>query len=140
MPLSVLIFYTRRPDFTPAQFKSYMEEIHVPILKEIMGGHYPTTYTRRYVERVGSGAGDRLGASVASRRNSLPDAPVVLVGLPQDLGWDMMGELLYFDQLHLQQSLATINSDSAQRVKDDEENFTIPHLFRVVLMGESTDA
>jgi hypothetical protein len=136
MPISVLAYYTRRPDFSPAEFRRYMEEVHIPILKDVMGVHYPTSYPRRYPLRTNSGLGKRLGVS------SITDAatPVVLVGLPEDFGWDMIGEFIFRDELHLQQGYATINSDDGQRVKDDEENFTIPHLFKVIVLDEITAA
>jgi hypothetical protein len=98
MPLSVLLFYTRRSDVTPDQFQKYMEEHHVPLIKEVMGVHYPQTYTMRYVVRVSSGAGDRLGAATSSRKRASPDAPVVIVGSPEDLGWDAMGEMVFRDE------------------------------------------
>lgn len=50
---------------------------------------------------------------------------------------DMMGEMIFRDELHLQQCLAVVNSMEGQRIKDDEENFTIPHLLKVALIGES---
>lgn len=137
MPVSVLVFYTRRPDFTPAQFKAYMEDSHVPLIKEVMEPHFPLTYTLRYVVRVESGAGDRLGLPTASKKRADPDAPVVLVGSAGDLEWDAMGEMIFRDELHVQQGLATINSPNGQRVKEDEEVFTIPEKLRVVLVGDS---
>jgi hypothetical protein len=33
-----------------------------------------------------------------------------------------------------------MNSDAGQAMKDDEENFSLPHLLHVILMSESTDA
>lgn len=137
MPLSVMVFYTRRPDVTPDQFRERMENVHVPIIRDVMGEHYPTCYTLRYVVRVDSGAGDRLGANTASKKRAPPDAPVVLVGSPSDLGWDAMGEMVFRDELHVQQGLGTINSPDGQRVKEDEEVFTLTDKLRVVLMGES---
>lgn len=98
MPLSVLLFYTRRPDITPSQFQRYMEDIHVPLIKEVMGLHFPQIYSMRYVVRVESGAGDRLGAPIASRNRAHADTPVVLVGSPDDLGWDAMGEMIFRDE------------------------------------------
>jgi hypothetical protein len=41
-------------------------------------------------------------------------------------------------RLHLQQGLALINSPGAQRVKEDEEAFTVPEKLRAVVMGVST--
>lgn len=135
-----MVFYTRRPDLTPKEFRTYMEEKHMPVVKEVMGDLYPVDYIRRYVLRVDSGAGDRLGAPAASRRSSDTSAPVVLVGAPSELGWDMMGEMVFKDELHLQQNYAIINGSEGQRIKDDEENFTIPHLLKVVILGETTNA
>jgi hypothetical protein len=141
MTVSVVAFYTRLPEITPAEFKRYMEEDHMPKVKKCMGEHYPLSYSRKYVERVESGAGDRLGASSgATKKHADPMAPVVLVGNPSEIGWDMMAELIFRDELHLQQCYATMNSDDGQIMKDDEENFTQPQLLKVVLMSETTEA
>jgi hypothetical protein len=137
MPLSVLVFYTRRPDVTPDQLQAYMEHYHVPLIREVMGPHYPLTYTMRYVVRVNTGAGDRLGATTASRSRADGDAPVVLVGSPSELDWDAMGEMVFRDELHVQQGLAAMNSPDGQKVKEDEAVFTIPEKLRVVLVGAS---
>ncbi|KAL6703358.1 hypothetical protein ACN47E_009700 [Coniothyrium glycines] len=139
MPLTILIFYTRRQDVTPAHFVSYMEENHVPLIREVMGPHWPLKYTLRYVVRVDTGAGDRLGATTASRSRANADAPVVLVGSSEDLDWDVMGEMVFRDELHLQQALALMNSPGGQRVKEDEAIFTVPDKLRVVLIGGSKD-
>jgi hypothetical protein len=141
MTVSVVAFYTRLPEITPAEFKRYMEEDHMPKVKKCMGEHYPLSYSRKYVELVESGAGDRLGASSgATKKHADPMAPVVLVGNPSEVGWDMMAELIFRDELHLQQCYATMNSDDGQIMKDDEDNFTLPHLLKVVLMSETTEA
>lgn len=137
MVVSVIALYTRRSDVDPEDFKRYMEDKHLPLLKQVLGDHYPASFPRRYVQRVESGAGDRLGAQSASKKTSDPTGPVVLVGAPEDLGWDMWGELIFRDELHMQQCYAAMNSLEGQQVKDDEENFTVPHLLKVVLVGES---
>jgi hypothetical protein len=140
MPVSVMIFYTRRPDHTPTEFRKHMEDIHVPLVKEVIGVHYPTTYSRKYVERVESGAGDRLGAPAASRKNTDPTTPVLLVGSPSEWTWDMIGTLVFRDELHLQQCFAMMNHPEGQKIQDDEEHFTILHQMKVVLMGEDISA
>ncbi|KAF2818870.1 hypothetical protein CC86DRAFT_460804 [Ophiobolus disseminans] len=140
MPTSIIAYYTRRPDLSPAEFKNHMERVHVPIIKEVMGPLFPTTFTRRYVERVESGAGDRLGAPAASKKSADPTAPVVLVGSPSEITWDLMAELEFRDELHLQQGLAMMNAAEGQRMRDDEENFTLPHQLRIILMEETITA
>lgn len=136
MTVSAVLFYTRRADMSPADFKDYMERIHVPLITKAMGIHAPITYTRRYVVRVDSGAGDRLGAPCASTKSSAPTAPVVLVGSPDDLDWDMMGEMVFRDELHLMQGYGSVDTSEGQAVKDDEENFTDPNKFKIIMLGD----
>jgi hypothetical protein len=87
MTASVIVQYTRRPHISPDEFKRYMEEQHIPLIKEALGIHFPASFPRRYLARVDSGASDRLGL----QRHSDPSAPVVLIGLPEELGFDMWG-------------------------------------------------
>jgi hypothetical protein len=134
MALTILMFYTRRPDFTPAQFREHMESKYLPIVKEVMGCQIPVMTTLRYVERCGSGFGDRLGATLASKYRNDENAPVLLVGYPKDLGWDAMVEMSFKDDLHLMQGYAATNSAEGQRIRDAEEEFTVPDAMKVVLM------
>ncbi|KAJ4357027.1 hypothetical protein N0V95_002833 [Ascochyta clinopodiicola] len=128
------MFYTRRPDFTPGEFREHMETKYLPIVKDVMGLHMPITTTLRYVERCSSGFGDRMGATLASKYKNTPDAPVLLVGYPKDLGWDAMVEMSFEDDLHLMQGYAATNSAEGQRIRDAEEEFTVPDAMKVVLM------
>jgi len=134
MALAILMFYTRRPDFTPAQFREHMDPKYLPIVKEVMGPHIPVVTTLRYVERCGGGFGDRLGATLASKYRNDEDAPVLLVGCPKDVGWDAMVEMSFKDDLHLMQGYAATNSAEGQRIRDAEEEFTVPEAVKVVLM------
>lgn len=135
MTISALLFYTRRPDISPPEFEKYMSKHHVPLIKEVMGPHYPQTYTMRFVVRVSSGAGDRLGAIISSRGRAADDAPVVLIGSPQEVDWDAFGEMVFRDELHMQQALALLETPGGQAIKEDEENFTMVDKMKVILMG-----
>ncbi|RMZ71854.1 dimeric alpha-beta barrel [Pyrenophora seminiperda CCB06] len=135
MAISILAFYVRDPKTTPEEFQDYMENHHWPLIKEVFGAEAPLSCTIRYVVRVKTGAGDRLGAPTSSQRRADPNAPVVLVGEPSDLEWDAMSELMFRDELHVQQCLSTLNSPEGQRLKEDEEQFTVPEKLRVVVMG-----
>lgn len=112
-----------------------MIENHVPLVKEVMGSQYPVSYTMRFVVRVSTGAGDRLGATMSSKSRADGDAPVVLLGSPQEVDWDAYGEMVFRDELHLQQALALLDTPGGQRVREDEANFSISDKLRVVLMG-----
>lgn len=137
MTRTIFLFYTRRPDFTPAEFKEYMEEKYLPIVKEVMGPHTPETTILRYVERCGSGYGDKLGAHLSSKHRNHPDAPVLLIGHPKDPCWDAMVEMSFKDDLHLMQGYAAVNSEEGQRVKDAEEDFTVTEAMKVVVMDQN---
>lgn len=82
--------------------------------------------------------GDRLGATLASKARNNPDAPVLLVGYPKDLGWDAMVEMSFKDELHLMQGYATTNLTDGQRIRDLEEEFSVPDAMKVVLMNRTT--
>ena len=139
MALTILMFYTRRADFTPEQFREHMESIYLPIVKEVMGPHSPSTTTLlgQNVNTYGVGFGDRLGATLASKYKNHPDLPVCLVGYPKDLGWDAMVEMSFKDDLHLMQGYAATNSAEGQRIRDAEDAFTVPDAMKVVLMDRS---
>lgn len=137
MSLTILMFYTRRSDFTPAEFREHMESKYIPVVNEVMSPHVPKTTTLRYVERCGSGAGDRLGATLAAKHRNDPNAPVLLVGYPKDLGWDAMVEMSFEDDLHLMQGYAATNLAGGQRLRDVEEEFTVPDAMKVVLMDRT---
>ncbi|KAH5011363.1 hypothetical protein HBI75_202180 [Parastagonospora nodorum] len=132
MATSVIVQYTRAPETSPEEFKRYMEENHIPLMREALGIHFPASFPRRYLARVESGAGDRLGLP----RHSDGAAPVCLVGTPGEINFDMWGEMIFRDELHMQQCLVAMNSDAGQLVKDDEENFTASHLLKVILVGD----
>jgi hypothetical protein len=139
MPISVLCVYLRRPEVTPEHFQSYMEKSHVPLIKEVFEMHPPQSFKLRYVVRVKTGAGDRMGAVTSSRARADPDAPVVLIGSPQDVDWDAIGEMVFRDELHLQQCLSVMNGPGGQRIKEDEETIAITEKTRVILLnGETT--
>ncbi|KAJ4400711.1 hypothetical protein N0V91_008452 [Didymella pomorum] len=122
MALAILMFYARRPDFTPAQFREHIESKYLPIVKKVMGPHIPVMTTLR------------LGATLASKYRNDENAPVLLVGYPKDLEWDVMVEMSFKDDLHLMQGYAATNSAEGQRIRDVKEEFTVPDAMKVVLM------
>jgi hypothetical protein len=116
-----------------------MEKSHVPLIKEVFKMNPPQSFKLRYVVRVKTGAGDRMGAVTSSRARADPDAPVVLIGSPQDVDWDAIGEMVFHDELHLQQCLSVMNGPGGQRIKEDEETIAITEKTRVILLnGETT--
>ncbi|KAF1972134.1 hypothetical protein BU23DRAFT_166488, partial [Bimuria novae-zelandiae CBS 107.79] len=52
MTFSLLLFITRKPTLTPAEFKAHWDNTHVELLKSIAGDKFPLTHTRRYIART----------------------------------------------------------------------------------------
>jgi hypothetical protein len=65
-----------------------------------------------------------------------PNDPVLLVGEPKDLDWDAMSEMIFRDELHVQQCLAIMNEAGGERIKDDEDMFAIAEKTRAVIVSE----
>ncbi|KAJ4983287.1 hypothetical protein SVAN01_11214 [Stagonosporopsis vannaccii] len=111
-----------------------METKYMPIIQEVVGLHVPGTAILRYTMRCSSVFGDRLGATLASKQRNAPDAPILLVGGPVDLGWDAMLEMSFKDELYLMQGHAVTNSEKRQRIRDAERELTVPEAMEVILM------
>lgn len=94
--------------------------------------------TLSYVERVKTGAGDRLGAVTSMTGRADPNDPVVVIGVPSELGWDAVGTMIFRDELHLQQALAIMETGGGERIKEDEDLFALVDKTKVVVMGQTT--
>lgn len=47
MTITVMVFYTRRPEVTPEDFQSHIEQVHLPIYLEVFSGNRPLSFTIR---------------------------------------------------------------------------------------------
>lgn len=138
MTYTIVLFVSRKPGLSIADFKEHWEDKHVPLLKSVAGRAFPLSHTRHYVARVESGAGERAGVTSASGRRASAAAPVVLVGNEEDVAWDGYAELTFRDELHFQQFFALVNDpEAADRIQQDEERFSDPSKFKVVVLGET---
>lgn len=54
------------------------------------------------------------------------------------MNWDAMGEMVFYDELHVQQCLALMNEPDGQRIKEDEELFALTEKTLVVIVGEKS--
>jgi EthD domain len=51
-PYTVIIFAYRKPNTTPAHFKTMYETKHIPLVQSIAGSLFPASHTRRYLARA----------------------------------------------------------------------------------------
>lgn len=130
MTYSVLIFAYRKPGTTPEQFRSHYEGVHVPLVKEIAGEHFPLAHTRRYLHRSeGTGEG--------TERNANHPA-TVLMGSQADFDYDAFAELSFTDLAHFQTFFGiTQQPENAARIAADEEQFLDRSKMPVVVLGET---
>ncbi|KAJ4338355.1 hypothetical protein N0V95_008091 [Ascochyta clinopodiicola] len=99
---------TRREGFTRDQFREHNETIYAPLLKKTAGKAHPLTWTRRYHVEDGEGP---MGV------------PRMIIGTDDGLDWDCFGEMTFVDELHYQQFITFMHSDSAVPVLEEEEKF-----------------
>lgn len=52
MTYTIVDLIRRKQDITPEQFRNYYNNVHVPLLKLLMGDTFPLTHTRHYVSRI----------------------------------------------------------------------------------------
>ncbi|KAF2680809.1 hypothetical protein K458DRAFT_392481 [Lentithecium fluviatile CBS 122367] len=129
MTFSFLLFVTRRPTITPAEFKTYWDTKHVELLKLIAGKNFPLTHTRHYIARPGS----------AETNGSWP--AVILAGAQEDFTYYGIAELVFPDESAFQSFMSIVSALEAEaRIAEDEEPFIVREKMKAVVMGETSVA
>lgn len=130
MTYSVLIFTYRKPGTTPEQFRAHYESSHVPLVKEIVGKHFPLSHTRRYIHRT-------VGKAEGTERNAKSPASV-LMGTQADFEYDAMAELTFPDVGAFQTFFGIAQQpENAARIAADEEKFLDRSKTSAVIVGET---
>ena len=52
----LLVLTARRQDLTPEQYKHHYEEIHIPLLRRLLGDAFPLAQERHYIPRSTDGS------------------------------------------------------------------------------------
>lgn len=135
MTYNVLLFLTRSAKLNPEEFKEYYENTHVPLARSLLEDDWPSEFRRRYLARI-----YRKGFGSAAN----PDRPVLaLRGGTADLDCDCIADLIFRDERHFQRFYAGVyQKDNAALLARDEENFLMPGMTKIVVVGETctTDA
>jgi EthD domain len=131
MPYTVIIFAYRKPETTPAHFKTMYESKHIPLVQSITGSLFPLSHTRRYLARAEcSPQGD-------SDESTYPAA--VLVGGQADFDYDAIAELLFQDQAAFFHAFFAKVSEpaNAQKLAEDEDLFLDRSRMRAVALDDT---
>ncbi|OJJ56560.1 hypothetical protein ASPSYDRAFT_33641 [Aspergillus sydowii CBS 593.65] len=125
MTYTIFAVLYRRPGLTPAQFKSYYETTHVPLVREVTGSHFPTVYKRSYLPRAhihGQSGIDDTNADTdaeADTSNTAYPNTTTLAGRPSEFQFDVITEMVFEDETHFRAFQVAIDRNN-DRVKADE--------------------
>ncbi|KAI1780308.1 EthD domain-containing protein [Hypoxylon cercidicola] len=129
MPYSILFFVSRKQGISMEEFKSHYENIHMPLLKEVAGPHFPLAHTRRYIHRT-------EGQAEGTTRNASTPAQVLL-GTQADFDYDAIIELTFASEAAFKEFFQFVHTpEKAARVTSEEDKFIDRSLMRGVLLGE----
>jgi len=116
MPLTAIIYATRKEGITPIEFKKHYEESHIPLLKSISGDLFPKSHTRFYVQRTHTGDSD-------DKSNKAYPA-TVLVGAQEAFDYDAYAELVFEDVQAFRQFMGCVRQpEAAKKIAEDEKHF-----------------
>lgn len=114
-PITALLFCYRLPSLSPSQFRTYIEEKHVPLVKSLLGANHPSTHTRYYTNKD---SGFMVGTA------SSEDADVIAV-------------MTFESQEVMQLSMQARRADGTREIIEaDEERFMDRARVKVVVLGE----
>ena len=118
---------------TPAEFKTYYENSHMPLVQRIGGVHFPKSHTRSYIQRSEV---DTSATSTGDGENAKYPA-TVLIGNQAEFDYDSVAELVFEDQTHFQLFMGAISeNEAAKTLAADEEKFLDRGKMRAVMVDE----
>ncbi|KAE8349225.1 EthD domain-containing protein [Aspergillus coremiiformis] len=124
MVYKILLYITRKPGTTPAEFKSHYETVHMPLVRRIAGADFPLSHRRLYLARPAPGAD-----------NSFPAA--ALVGSPEEFFYDAIAEVTFADEAAFKVFFGRREEPGVRElVEGDEEAFLDRTRFRAVVLGD----
>lgn len=113
-PITALLYCYKLASINLNEFRTYIEDTHVPLVRSLLRDAHPTTHTRYYVNKE---SGFMLGSPT-------PDEA------------DLIAVITYDSQEHLQESMNRRTADGTRQVIEaDEDNFMDRSKVRVVVLG-----
>jgi hypothetical protein len=88
MPFKIVGYLTRKPGMTPAEFRDYYENTHMPLLVSLTGPAFPKTHTRTYLTRtpIDSSSSDTTNDNFVA---------AAFAGKPEEFEYDAYAELVF---------------------------------------------
>lgn len=115
---TIVVFVTRKPGLSPAQFRDHWENTHVPLIRRLGGRSFPVNHTRHYLHRD-------------ETRSDYPISP--LVGGPGDFTYDGFAVVSFASREAFEEFLPVMTSPE---VLEDEERFTDREKMKAVVLGD----
>lgn len=114
-PVTALLYCYRLPSLDAVQFRTYIEEHHVPLVQSLLGSNHPLTHTRYYTDKDS-------GFAVGSASSEDPDLVAVIT---------------YESQEAVQQSMKLRRSDGIrEQIEGDEEKFMDRSKVKLIVLGQ----
>lgn len=88
MTCTLVGYGCRKPTMSPAEFRDYYENTHMPLLLSLTGSAFPTTHTRHYLIRTAKD----LNSSDTTNANY---TTTTFGEKPEDFEWDVYAELVF---------------------------------------------
>ncbi|KAI1740431.1 EthD domain-containing protein [Xylaria scruposa] len=131
MPYFIMSFLSRKSDLTPEQFKSYYIGSHMPLVRQLVGSHFPVRCIQRYIQRgEGTDEGDN------TERNSWTPA-TVLHGDQSDFDFDVVVTMEFKDAAAFRAHRDFVNQgDVLTKLIEDEKRFIDRDETRTVVLGD----
>lgn len=130
MTYTILLFITRNPSLTSAEFRDHYEHKHIPLAHSLVGAYWPKAFRRQYFARI-----SRKGFGGPANR----DRPLLMLrGEVHDLDCDCIAEMNFPSEKVFRKFYNAIyKKENAAILAEDEKKFLEPNKTRVVVVGES---
>ena len=113
--ITALLFCYRLPTLTPQQFRTYVEETHVPLVQSLLGAHHPKTHTRYYTNKDSGFA----------------------VGVPTPDDADLIAVITFESTEAMQRSMKARWADGTRdKIEEDEGKFMDRGRVKLVVLGD----
>ena len=122
-PIMLTTIATRKEGTTRAAFYEHNETHYAPLLKKKAGKVHPLAWNRMY--HVDESELPMGLTRLLIGNNSSADEVV---------DWDCMGQMVFEDELHLQQFITFMHSEEALEVLAEEEKFTDASKTKLLVM------
>ncbi|KAL4876899.1 EthD domain-containing protein [Aspergillus karnatakaensis] len=127
MTVKALLYVTRKPGTTPAEFQAYYDTVHLPLIKSLAGDDFPLSHKRLYLARP-----------TAGDDNTYP--VTALLGSQEDFPYDCITELTFPTEKALNKFFKRrMEPGTKEAVDADEQEFMDSSKLKLVLVGSVTE-